>query len=335
MGFFSELLAFPQLINTYKKNFRVQKEFMAHTIELDIAEALKTNDGSIGEKDIQKIRTYYGNAVPAILGEGYAILRGKALTSDERTVQTYLGGLTGLFDDLFDEKEIEQTCLLEMINDPKESQAKTSFELLFLRFYIKALALGNRKRIIELLVKGFYAQVASLEQVQQDVSQERIAEITREKGGIFLQFYRAGFHEPPGSVENEMLYNIGAAGQLENDIFDLYKDHQDGIKTLSTTAPSIDELEKTYDSWISQYQVKLTQLNFEEKAITRFERFTRILYLRGKVCLSQYLQLETQMGGQLDVSKCTRKDLICDMGKLSNQLKLMGLYLMPQFRFKE
>ena len=154
MSFFTELLAFPSLVNTYKKNFRVQKAFMAQTIELEIQSALETNDGSISEKDIQKIRTYYGNAVPAILGEGYAILREKPLSDTEREIQTYLGGLTGLFDDLFDEKKIEGERLLEMINNPNESQAESSFELLFLKFYLRALGLASDpKPIIELLLK--------------------------------------------------------------------------------------------------------------------------------------------------------------------------------------
>lgn len=327
MGIINELFAFPGLVLTYKRNFSVQKEFMAKTIELDITEALKNNDGSIASKDIQKIRTYYGNAVPAILGEGYAILRGKPLTEGERFVQTYLGGLTGLFDDLFDDKAIEQDRLLEMVNNPLESQAKSSFEALFLKFYIKALTQGNREQIIKLLVKGFYAQVESLKQANVDINQDDISVITREKGGIFLQFYRSGFFEEPTKTENEMLYNIGAIGQLENDIFDLYKDHKDGIKTLSTIHTSIQGLGETYQSWIRLYENSLAELEFNEKSKASFERFTRILYLRGNICLQQYQELEHNMGGRLDVSKCQRNELICDMGKLGNQIKLLNLFL--------
>lgn len=327
MSFSKELFAFPKLINTYKRNYSVQRKFMAHSIELDMSAAMKSNDGSIDEKDITKIRSYYGIAVPAILGEGYAILRGKPLSSTEREIQTYLGGLTGLFDDLFDEKKIDGDRLMEMIKYPQESQAKSSFELLFIKFYMKALALANPQPIIDLLIKGFYAQVGSEEQFDKNITKDRIADITREKGGVFIQFYRAGFEGLPSYEENEMLYNLGGVGQLENDIFDIYKDYHDGIKTLSTTHTSIQELTNTYDSWIKKYELSLEKLQVNQATKEEFSRFTRILYLRGKVCLNQYQQVEKAQGGKLDLAKSHREDLICDMGKTTNQIKLLRLFL--------
>jgi len=327
MSLLNELLSFPQLVSTYKNNYKVQRAFMAKSIEPMMAEAMKTNDGSLSEKDLEKIRKYYGIAVPAILGEGYAILRGKPLTDTEREIQTYLGGLTGLFDDLFDEKKIEGERLMEMIQNPKESQAQSSFELLFLKFYMRALELGNPEPIINLLVKGFHAQVGSEEQVNDTITRERIVEVTREKGGVFIQFYRAGFEGEPSHEENKMLYNLGGVGQLENDIFDIYKDDQDGIKTLSTTHSSIQELKDTYEDWIQMYETSLEGLQVDPETKIKFRSFTRILYLRGKVCLQQYADLETRMGGRLNVAKCQRESLICDMGKTKNQLKLLIQFL--------
>ena len=254
-------------------------------------------------------------------------MKGKPLTETEREIQTYLGGLTGLFDDLFDEKNIEEDRLLKMIRNPDESQSKSSFELLFLRFYLKALSLANKKPIIELLEKCHLAQIASKEQTKAELSQERITEITREKGGVSIQFYRAGFDGEPSNEENEMLYNLGSVGQLENDIFDIHKDFHDGIKTLSTTHNSIQELKLIYDSWIKKYDTSLEKLNVNNAAKKEFSRFTRILYLRGQVCLNQLIQVENKMGGKLNVSKCEREALICDMGKTTNQLRLLKDFL--------
>jgi hypothetical protein len=327
MSWLNEALIFPYLIYSYRKNFQIQKKFMETTLEKELQEAIKTNDGSLSEKDIVKIRGYYGNSVPSILGEGYAILREQPMTPKERECLTYLGGLTGLFDDLFDEKRIDGNRLQEMINKPNESQAETSFELLFLKFYLHALSMGNRDEIIRLLNLGYHAQMGSLEQVEENITQERISEVTRNKGGVFLQFYRAAFSPLPSDAESEMLFNIGAVGQLENDIFDMFKDYQDGIKTLATTCNSIRELSNVYQSWIEQYEKSLQKLHYSEKAKEKFERFTRILYLRGKVCLSQYMDVERKLGGTIDMNKVERKDLLCDMGRFSNQFKLAQFFI--------
>jgi len=53
---------------------------------------------------LKKIHTYYGLSVPAFLGEYFCLLRGKMMSDSERYPLTYLGALTGFFDDFFDEK---------------------------------------------------------------------------------------------------------------------------------------------------------------------------------------------------------------------------------------
>ena len=327
MSLLSELFSFPNLVLRYRKNYQIQRRFMQMTIEKDMAEAMADNDGSLSEQDLEKIRKYYGLAVPAILGEGFAMLRGKALNEEEREIQTNLGALTGLFDDLYDEKELSDENILSLVQEPEKYDAQSAFEKLFLTFYLRALSLGPRQPIIDLLVKGHYAQVGSREQASGEISRERIAEITREKGGVFLQFYRAGFEGDPSSIESEMLYNIGGVGQLENDIFDVYKDYQQGIKTLSTTMTSVVELRKTYNDWIEAYQNSLAQLDYPAKNKKQFERFTRILYLRGRVCLEQLEALESKHNGSLDLAECSRQELICDMSSVKNQFRLLVNYV--------
>ena len=67
-----------KLIPTYSQLFRDarrQKKFVQTVLEPMIREASINNDGSLDEEDFNKIRTYYGFGVPAIVGGGivYAI----------------------------------------------------------------------------------------------------------------------------------------------------------------------------------------------------------------------------------------------------------------------
>lgn len=288
--------------------------------------AWESNDGSLAEKDLKKIHEYYGLAVPAILGEAFALLRGKPLQEKEREIQTYLGALTGLFDDLYDDKELSDEEILIMVQNPENSKPQSSFEELFLKFYMRALKMGPRRRIIDYLVKGHHAQVASREQANSTPSQERIAQITREKGGVFLQFYRCGFEAEPRVGELKMLYRVGALGQLENDIFDVYKDHKEGIQTLATTCVSIEALRAVFVDWTKEYNESLNSLHAPEDQKRLFERFTRILYLRGLVCLDQLSKCEQRAGESFNPSNHTREELICDMAKVRNQLRLWGYF---------
>jgi len=61
------------------------------------------NDGSLTSQDLKKITSYYGLGVPGILGELFCVLRGKPMTKDERFCLTFLGGISGMLDDLFDD----------------------------------------------------------------------------------------------------------------------------------------------------------------------------------------------------------------------------------------
>ena len=65
------------------------------------------NDGSLTPQDLKKITSYYGLGVPGVLGESFCLLRGKKMTENERLCLTFLGGISGLLDDLFDDPEKE------------------------------------------------------------------------------------------------------------------------------------------------------------------------------------------------------------------------------------
>ena len=317
----------PAMIRQVRSNFRKQEEFIRMSVAIDIREIKKVNDGTLSGKDFKKIFSYYGLAVPAIIGEGYCILRGQEMSRSERDRLTYMGSLTGLFDDFFDEKETPEIHIRELINNPMLSLAKNSYEELFLSFYLKALDRHGPETVKELLNRVCDAQLRSKMQKDPGISKEDIESITLEKGGASLLFYRCAFPGEPGKIEHKMFYLLGGLGQLENDIFDTYKDYHAQIRTLATTAKRISELRSFYIRLMKDVYSMIDQTAYPGKNKKRFARLVSLISSRGLVCLDHLQKQENLTGGVFDLASYSRKSLICDMEKPLNRLKLLRYYL--------
>ncbi len=308
-----------QLPAIFVKLFRdlhKQKKFLKNNITQILNQASSTNDGTLTAKDFIKINKYYGLAVPAILGEAFCILRRKPMSESERWASTSQGIITGLFDDFFDDFNLPQTQIVSMIEYPENIRPSNSNVRLFLEFYLRALNDATHPDLIKqqfLLVNK--AQVASIEQENTNIKKERIWEITQEKGGDSVLFYRTGFDYVLEAGEKDALYQLGSLMQLENDIFDIYKDAESRISTLPTTISQMAELRKLYEEQILLFTKLSYEMAYSKKQIERFLDRIMPVINRGFVCINQYQRLEKNNRGVFNVTDFTRKQLICDMEK--------------------
>ena len=139
-NYVANLLALPSIKNAFVQGLKQQRTFMQQTIDIDLQDIQKNIDDSLSEKDFKKINDYYGYAVPAILGEAFCLLRGQAMITRERHAMTYLGALTGLFDDFFDEKKTSKEHIKVLLDAPDESNAMNAHQRLIIRLFRHALA---------------------------------------------------------------------------------------------------------------------------------------------------------------------------------------------------
>lgn len=325
---FNNLIKFPGLLWRVYRNLKVQQHFIKQTLVHDIEKSKKENDNSLNEADFSKITRYYGFAVPAIMGEGFCLLRGKGLSERERSALTYLGALTGLFDDFFDKKELAEHYLKDLTVNPESAETSDANERLFVRFAQKALKNTFDPDALKQVAKKVYeAQILSKKQTEPTINQEEIKEITLKKGGFSILFYRSIFQEPADELEREMLYHLGGIGQLENDIFDIYKDSAGGIKTLATTATKIQELREIYRAFMQTTFQLVYKTDFPLKNKKKFLRFVALIIARGFVCLDFLERNEKKTNHTFSLKDYERRDLVCDMGTLKNNLKLINYYL--------
>jgi len=332
MKYLSNTIHIPATFCKLWFSVKKQKSFITDTLIKDFDTINSTNDGSINNDDLKKITDYYGLGVPAILGESFALLRGHKLSLKERTASTYIGAMTGLGDDFFDLKDLSdddlKLLLHALLNNPEEVKVKRLSENLFLQFYIKVLAnIETQNQLKKYIYEVFKAQIMSLKQVSENLSNNEILEITRHKGGVSLLLYRSIFSHELSDEESKMLYNLGGLMQISNDIFDVYKDSQKGIKTLTTTTTDIGKLRNTFRSIMDETFNMTYNTKYSHKNIKKFLRFISMGICRTYVCLDQLEKLQKTNSHIFEPSKYQRKELICDMEKPKNMIKSISYYV--------
>ncbi len=282
--------------------------------------AKSTNDGTIDDEDIKKIKLY-GMAIPAVLGEAYCAFRNVPMNETERLSITCLAAITGLFDDLFDRKNLSEEYIKNLLDFPEESKANNSNEKLLVKLYQLGLENSDKQLNIKNYAQKVYeAQIASLKQQQSSLNIKEIEQITFDKGGFSMPLYRCGLAGEIDANDYELLFNLGAIGQFENDIFDTFKDAQDGIQTLSTVTNSVEEIRDRYEKQIVKVFKLIENSNYPKPQQARFKRFTALVVCSALVCLDQFSKLCQRTNAEFRVNDYSRKELICDM---QNPLKIL------------
>lgn len=281
------------------------------------------NDGTLDSEDFKKINTY-ALTIPAMLGEAFCELRGKPMSDRERMAVTFLGSITGLFDDLFDRKDLSPEYIRNLLDKPEQSNAANSNESLIMELYAAALAFSDKPELIKKYALHVYeAQLQSKKQNGPKLTPEEIKKITFDKGGVSIPLYRCAFDGDITNAEYELLYTLGAVGQLENDIFDVYKDCLQGIQTMVTTETDIANLQNEYHFMISSIFRQIEQTQYSAAHKRRFRYFVTLVVGRGLVGLAQLMRLSRKTGGTFLPEKYSRNELICDMEQPLNVLRLL------------
>ena len=327
MTYIRNIFVFPFIKLKLSTYLRVQKKSILTTLNDDILESRRTNDSSLDENDFRKMKDYYGLAVPVMVGESFCLLRGKRMSSEERLSLTCLGGLTGLFDDFFDKKNMPESYIKNLLENPKSMTGENSNEKLILKLYLKALGnLSDTEKLKSYSMEIYQAQVLSKRQLSDNLNKKEITEITFQKGGSSVLFYLCSFNEEISETEKELFYKLGGIWQIENDLLDVYKDHKAGIKTLVTTEIRIENIRTVYIQLVNQLVKLLLQTRYSASCKRNFLD-TIILFISiGFVAMDVLEKNEKKTNNTFELDRYERKDLICDIEKPVNILKVIHYF---------
>ncbi len=321
------ILKLPAVAFFLYKNVRTQKKFIQNQLVGELKPFRLTNDGSISKEDFKKITQYYGLGVPAILGTAFCRLHNTKFGNKERLVMTYLGGISGLLDDLFDDPEKEWHHLEKFILSPENLEPNNNLEAVLKKLYLKGLEnTKNSEALKKQALLVFKTEKQSIQQ-QSSIGHSKIKELTFLKGGHSFIYYRLCLNAPLHIPERKMIYQVGALMQMGNDIFDVWEDCQQGIQTLATIEKDIKLLRRSFNSELDLAVNYAYACEFKEKQIEQFLKLTLFGLSRVFVCLDQLEKLQNTTNGVFEPHSYSRKQLICDMESPKNKKAALKYYL--------
>jgi len=316
------------------QQLRAQQNYINNHLEPILRHATQQNDGSLDPNDFKKIRDYYALFVVAIVGENYCRLRGSKMLEKERKTLTFQGALTGLYDDFFDKEKWNGKAILEMMNEPYLYQAKDSAEKLFIHFLQEVHSEIENRTDFDILFNQIYAiQIETKKQIQSTLSPSELKTISEKKGGLSHLFYRITLSNALIEGESEALYELGSLLQQVNDIFDIWKDQKAGIATFASASTKMKNTKAEFELQLNKVYELIRSLNYSASAKRDFFLQLMILIGMGVVSLNQYIALQEKKNSIFNAAEFTRKELVCDMQKKRNLLKLMRVCLSYDFRF--
>lgn len=326
-GTFRKLFSLPFFYVGLQTNLRKQRKFIRKELRPELVQFKNSNDGSITTTDFKKISSYYALGVPVILGEAFKTLRGKSLTNQERYCMTFLGGISGLLDDLFDDPKKDADHLKEFIFSPEKLSPHNSYEALLVHLYQMGLSnSSNAARLKAQAGNVFEAQQHSQKQ-QSELSADDLKMITYAKGGSSFVFYRLCLDNPLEEAEEKLVYHLGGLMQLGNDIFDLWEDIQTGTFTAATSSTDIKKLRELFTNEFNLTFLLAQNTPYPEIQVDLFLNLIKLGLSRVFVCLDQFQKIQVLNSDKFEPEKYERKQLICDMQKASNQIKAMHYFL--------
>jgi hypothetical protein len=110
--------------------------------------------------------------------------------------------------------------------------------------------------------------------------------------------------------------------QLSNDIFDVYKDRESGIRTLITETGSIQKIRERFSTALHENYKQAYTLGYDKRDVKKFLGILSMgIFSRSYVCLDQLEKNEKNTANKFDVHAYSRKELICDMDTKKNMLR--------------
>lgn len=309
---------FLRLLLTISLHFVKQYVYFHTYIRPLLLKSLKKTDDSFSMAYFKRMRIYACYA-PVVFGIKYATLFNHKMTRKERRTMTALAAATPIFDDYFDNPNLDEALLYDIINSPETFKPNNTLEEIF-----KALLLNVKPNIpdFDFFMHNcfllFKVQKDSAKQINGTFNEEELKEVTFNKGGYSTLLFFGVINRKNSENDLQLIYQFGAILQLFDDIFDLFEDDRAHIQTLPTATKDINELTILYKKELYVLLDYLKASPLPQKSKRKFLNYQLFFFAEAYVCLNQFLELQVNDGGVFNPKNYTRKQLIGDMEKWQN-----------------
>lgn len=259
-------------------------------------------------------------------GELLCLLRGNTIQADERKRFANLSSCAPIFDDFF-EQESNLIHIYQLLQNPKPAATKTDEESLAVHFLNNILqSINNKKQFIEAAKNLFEAQTDSKKQTREILSNDELLNISIRKGGYSGLMYALLLNHPHDEQFLKISFQLGSFGQLMDDVFDIYDDAQEGIRTFANQSKNISIIEQIIANQKEEILKSVELLPINEKKKNHFINVFLIFSSTIQIALNQYYNLETKQNIKINQClKTPRKIWIVDMETPANIWQLFHL----------
>lgn len=276
--------------------------------------------------NIEKITNYYVPAIPFYNNVITKFQRGNDLSESEMNKSIYAGILTPIFDDLLDMNllPIENQKELFLTPDNHKPQIVEAEIVRDLLLKIDKLGIANKANYGKSKIDVLNSQLESFNQLETTTSRDVLLQILNFKGEAAHIFYYYLLDLEFSDEVEKSIRMFGRLGQMTNDLFDVYKDHREGIRTYANTCEDFEVLEQKFLHDAKEFCRFTRSLGYPQVQTEHYLGVLSIVLGRGLVMVRQLVQLQKKVGkGPLPFDKLPRQAFIGDMEKPANIIKVM------------
>ena len=252
-------------------------------------------------------------------------LAGRKISKSELKACVYFCACLPLYDDFFDKGSLSKKEIKNLMYTPKGFNPDNPVQELFI-YLLRTVYqnLSDSGLFGSYFEQLYYGQEESKRLIDPQLSLEDVEKIAFQKGGYSALLFRSILKHPLIEGEEEAMYQLGAVGQVLDDLFDLWDDLEEGINTIVTKFN--DDFKPVFNQYLKEVEelkCRFRTLTYTKKNKDKFIRELMLLVNGGTLCGQHYLKLQAQNDGVFDIKKIGRDALVCDMEKNSNRFKMI------------
>jgi hypothetical protein len=285
---------------------------------------LEEKFGGRFEDDVIKKVAKYQSIQLHYVANAFSKLNGR-LNNDiekERNILFFL--MSVLYDEIIDEQKMDEDALDSLFNHPENANPANFNEKILVYIHQRLLnEVDDKESYWKSLENTHQAQKDSKKQFDAQTTINEILDITKRKGGHTLLMCRHYINEPTNLRIDECWYTLGGLIQMTNDLFDTYKDTQNGIETFATKIKNIDSIKAIYLEQASKLFSNIKMLPVDNIKKIEFAINMSIIPAFGQIAINQLKELQLNSNTLPNFKEVNRKALIIDMEKSINIIRLI------------
>ena len=278
----------------------------------------------LSKKEQKKVDFYYPLFNHIVNCENYLCIKGRRLTEAESKRLAILSAMATLYDDLIDEENWEKEQYFQILNRTLPIELQTpKVQLIFaLDDELNNIWQPTQayKNALQLAIEW---QVISAKQLQENLSLAETLHISENKCGNSSLLWASILDEQWLPEDEAFIYQSGYVGQIVNDLFDAFKDREDGVYTIVRKSPSIAVAKEIFLSECAKLHQLIEQCNVDKSKQRKTIRRMACIHAFALVSLDHLQNTENKYGLPINWQKPLRRELVTDMAFWSNKFKLL------------